>query len=113
MYAALKSEAIGGARQRNISSSEDETSIFTTTKNLLSPKEKLLAEKPLTTQKLIQVQDYLEAFGYASHGRSYFSTEGGRIGLGPLHTKRGDLVCIFYNGRTPYILRPKEGGATC
>jgi hypothetical protein len=20
------------------------------------------------------------------------------------------LVCIFYNGSTPYILRPKEGG---
>jgi hypothetical protein len=52
----------------------------------------------------------MEALEYACHGRSYFSTEGGRIGLGPLHTKQGDLVCIFYSGVTLYILRLKEGG---
>jgi hypothetical protein len=75
---------------------------------LLSPREQLLARQPRTSQQELQLLDWIEAWGYASHGRSFFTTEGGRIGIGPLHTRPGNLVCIFYNGGSPYILRPRD-----
>jgi hypothetical protein len=54
-----------------------------------------------------KVADYALAFGYACHGRSFFSTTGGRsVGLGPRYAKRGDMICIFHNGVTPFIVRP-------
>jgi hypothetical protein len=85
---------------------------FTTTEIPLSPTEQLLAVKPISEAQLLEAQDYSEAIGYASYGRSYFSTQGGRVGLGPLHTKPVDVICIFYNGYTPYIIRPRGEGDT-
>jgi hypothetical protein len=81
---------------------------LTTTEIPLSPTEQLLAMNPLTNAQLLEAQDMGEAFGYASNGRSFFSTHGGRVGLGLLHIKPGDVICIFYNGYTPYIIRPRE-----
>jgi hypothetical protein len=49
----------------------------------------------------------LEIIGKVCVGRSFFSTKGGRIGLGPPHTQPGDKICIFYNGHTPFIIRPR------
>jgi hypothetical protein len=43
----------------------------------------------------------------ARHGR-FFCTKEGRVGLGPLETKVGDKVCVFYHGFTPFIIRQKE-----
>jgi hypothetical protein len=48
---------------------------------------------------------YAEALDMAIRGRSYFSTAGGRTGIGPSDTRLGDLVCVLIGGPTPYILR--------
>lgn len=45
-------------------------------------------------------------------GRRFFATSGGQIGLGPAHTKPGDLICVFYGGDTPYILRKDPAADT-
>lgn len=74
----------------------------------LLPAERDLAVKPLSAAQQLQVQDYGAAFGYASHGRSFFSTENRRIGLGPQHADVGDEICIFYNGYTPFVFRPEN-----
>ena len=37
----------------------------------------------------------------------FFCTLDGRIGLGPISTLPGDRICIFYNGFTPFIIRPR------
>ncbi|KAF4632192.1 hypothetical protein G7Y89_g5939 [Cudoniella acicularis] len=37
----------------------------------------------------------------------FFSTVGGRVGLGPIGIQPGDQICILYNGLTPFILRPR------
>jgi hypothetical protein len=42
----------------------------------------------------------------ACSGRHYFSTEQGRLGLGPLEIKTGDIICVFYGTRTVFVLRP-------
>lgn len=89
-----------------------EISKLTTTHFQMSPEEQRLAMRPFTDQQLRQAQDYSQSFGYGSHGRSFLSTRGGRVGLGPLRTKPGDLICIFYNGCTPYIIRPIQEGQT-
>jgi hypothetical protein len=60
-----------------------------------------------TQQALIQ--DYLQAFGFAAHGRAFVRTEGGRIGLAPQHTQAGDKVVILWNAGSPYVLRPVGG----
>lgn len=40
-------------------------------------------------------------------GRSLFITRKGHVGLGPREMKPGDLVCLFFSARVPFILRPK------
>ncbi|KAE9382070.1 HET-domain-containing protein [Stipitochalara longipes BDJ] len=44
-------------------------------------------------------------------GRAFFTTSGGRIGLGPLDVKKGDVVCVFYSGNPLFIIRFKKSGA--
>ena len=79
----------------------------------MSDEERQLARQPPTHSQLREVQDFVQSLGYSAHGRSCFSTKGGRIGLGPPHTQRGDHVCIFYNGYTPFIIRPKGEARPC
>jgi hypothetical protein len=62
----------------------------------------------MTKQQLLEVQDYVEALSSATHERCFFTTRSGRIGLGPKHTEPGNVVCIFYNGYTPFTIRPRE-----
>jgi hypothetical protein len=48
----------------------------------------------------------------ACSGRDYFSTEGGRVGLGPPGTEKGDVVVVFYGSLVRFVLRarsPVEG----
>jgi hypothetical protein len=49
---------------------------------------------------------------HACGGRQYFSTEGGRTGLGPPEIMAGDTVCVIYDAQTLFLLRPmvKEDG---
>jgi hypothetical protein len=53
----------------------------------------------------LEMGDYVRALTYACQKRRFFSTKEGRIGLGPSSTRPGDLICILYNGVTPFILR--------
>ncbi|KAJ3480000.1 hypothetical protein NLG97_g8173 [Lecanicillium saksenae] len=40
------------------------------------------------------------------HSRRPFITSTGFVGLCPSHADVGDVVCIFYGGKTPYVIRP-------
>jgi hypothetical protein len=42
--------------------------------------------------------------------RGYIGTAGGRLGLAPIETKVGDLICILYGASTPYVVRPNGDG---
>ncbi|KAL5603905.1 hypothetical protein FOVSG1_006655 [Fusarium oxysporum f. sp. vasinfectum] len=41
--------------------------------------------------------------------QAFFITQSGYLGIGPPHTRSGDVVCIFSGGRVPFILRSTEG----
>ncbi|KAK0516001.1 hypothetical protein JMJ35_002035 [Cladonia borealis] len=43
--------------------------------------------------------------GNACEDRIFFSTKGGRIGVGPPETQPGDLICILYGAGPLYVLR--------
>jgi hypothetical protein len=60
----------------------------------------------------IRMNAYVEALDMAVRGRSYFSTDGRRTGIGPSNTRVGDLVCVLMSGPTPYILRPDDSDAS-
>ena len=42
---------------------------------------------------------------HTCEGRMFFSTKGGRIGIGPPETQPGDLICILYGAKPLYVLR--------
>ncbi|KAE9367374.1 HET-domain-containing protein [Stipitochalara longipes BDJ] len=52
---------------------------------------------------------FIDKIGF-SCSRAYFSTVGGRLGLGPRNMAVGDLVCIVYGAKVPYILRSRRTG---
>ncbi len=43
-------------------------------------------------------------------GRTCFVTETGLVGVGPAHTRAGDVVCVFLGGGVPFVLRRLDGG---
>lgn len=65
----------------------------------------------LTDAQAIAVEDYMQSAQAACSQRSFFSTRDGRIDLGPAHVKAGDLICVFYNAWTPFIIRPRLADA--
>ncbi|CZR70249.1 uncharacterized protein PAC_20150 [Phialocephala subalpina] len=52
---------------------------------------------------------------YIRHAKRYstlrrlITTSNKKIGLAPFMTEKGDKICLFYGGQTPFILRPKQG----
>jgi hypothetical protein len=42
----------------------------------------------------------------ACNGRKLFFTKNGRLGVGPMAMRSGDISCILVGARTPFILRP-------
>lgn len=52
---------------------------------------------------------YIDKVGF-SCSRAYFSTIGGRLGLGPRNMAGGDLVCVVHGAKVPYILRSRNAG---
>jgi hypothetical protein len=44
-------------------------------------------------------------------GRILFMTKGGLLGVGSVTIQRGDKVCVFFGGRSCYILRKHLDGA--
>ena len=53
---------------------------------------------------------FLRSVASAMRGRSFFTTDGGYIGLAPIATKPGDEVCILLGCQTPLVVRPCEEG---
>lgn len=62
----------------------------------------------MSTSQVTELQKYTRSVTAASRDRTFFSTNGGRIGLGPSATKQGDLVYMIRNTWTPFIIRPSE-----
>lgn len=55
------------------------------------------------------VQDsssYMANFQQVTTNRRFFVTENGRMGLAPLDSEPGDLVCLIVGSPVPFILRP-------
>ncbi|PSN71400.1 hypothetical protein BS50DRAFT_660516 [Corynespora cassiicola Philippines] len=42
--------------------------------------------------------------------QSFFTTKEGYMGTGPSYARKGDLICVFYNAKIPFILRPYKDG---
>ena len=55
---------------------------------------------------------YAQVMDDACQGRSYFSTKGGRIGIGPKGLECNDAICVFYGGGPVFILRFDQGKET-
>lgn len=51
------------------------------------------------------VKKYLSACIYCTHGRCFFTTKDGYIGLAPLGIKAGDIISVILGCRFPVILR--------
>ena len=52
---------------------------------------------------------YFSAMRSACQGRRFFSTRGGRVGLGPPQLQAGDTVCVFHSAGPLFTLRFVEG----
>ena len=59
----------------------------------------------LSSDQTSRVLKFAVAVHDACKSRRYFSTRGGRLGLGPGACSVGDLVCVFHDAAVPYILR--------
>ena len=46
------------------------------------------------------------SFANAGEFRRFFITKINSIGIGPQEMKAGDIVCVLFGGRTPFVLRP-------
>lgn len=44
---------------------------------------------------------------FSQYGR-FCITQKGRLGCTQAHAKPEDLICVFYGGNVPFLLRPKK-----
>ena len=49
--------------------------------------------------------------GLMNKGRRFCATVAGRLGLVPSSAAAGDIVCVLYGGRVPFLLRPRLEGS--
>ena len=61
-------------------------------------------------ERLLDFQQIHAVIGLMNNNRRFCSTTDGRIGLVPRSSAAGDLICVLYGGRVPYVLRPCEIG---
>jgi hypothetical protein len=57
-----------------------------------------------------QQMECLERTARNVNNQAFFTSQGGRIGLGPLAVQTGDLVCVLKGGDVPFVLRRVSGG---
>lgn len=50
-----------------------------------------------------------KAWAHFSHNGRFCLTEQGRLGSTQTDTQRGDIICIFYGGNVPFVVRPRGG----
>jgi hypothetical protein len=61
----------------------------------------------LSPSEVEAADDFHAAASDVCYGRAFFSTAGGRIGMGPSDVMKGD-VCVFYSGGPLYTIRFKD-----
>ena len=61
----------------------------------------------LTPAEMLGMLSFESSMNHAVQGRSFISTEQGRIGLVPSNARTGDMICVLFNVLTPLILRPR------
>ncbi|MCJ1244774.1 hypothetical protein MMC30_001974 [Trapelia coarctata] len=68
-------------------------------------------EEGMSQDEIDAHADFAMRLMAACYQRRFFATRDGRIGLGPLSVRPSDLVCVFHDADTPFILRssPDEG----
>ncbi|MCJ1383200.1 hypothetical protein MMC17_006313 [Xylographa soralifera] len=53
------------------------------------------------------------SFANAGEFRRFFITKKGSMGIGPQAMQSGDIICILFGGRTPFVLRPRPDSDHC
>ena len=56
-------------------------------------------------ERLVAFESFWMEMGGVCTGRSYFSTVGGRVGIGPPSVATGDLAVVIYGAGPTFILR--------
>jgi hypothetical protein len=64
---------------------------------------------PPPERQPIYNDSWQQIFRYCA-GRRYFSTEAGRLGLGPPDIMKGDCICVFYGSGPVHILHAVDKG---
>lgn len=60
---------------------------------------------------LFRVQARIQQLKYYMKYKSrFFATDKGYLGRGPVGMKEGDVVCLLFGGRVPFVLREDEDG---
>lgn len=67
-------------------------------------------ESTLATEEIEALEHFYRLLINACESRVFFSTKGGRIGVGPPETQPGDLICILYGAQPLYVLRREGNG---
>lgn len=71
------------------------------------PRVESLSNADENINKIVDWRQYEALIQRQCRNRSLFFTRKGYIGLGP-NVQPGDLVCIFFGGEVPFILRPRQ-----
>jgi len=77
-------------------------------KNFLQLRTTSTVDMAATGDSVVSMVNFASAVQHACRGRRYFNTEQGYIGIAPADTKPGDVVCIFFSGPTPFIIRQSQ-----
>ena len=67
-------------------------------------------ERTFSAGEIEALNHFYKRMAHACESRMFFSTKGGRIGIGPPETQPGDLVCILYGAQPLYVLRREGNG---
>jgi hypothetical protein len=65
-------------------------------------------DNSLVSPPMSLLSDFNEDVSRTCGGKSFYSTKGGRIGIGPREAQPGDFVCIPYQSTIPYIMRRND-----
>ena len=68
--------------------------------------------KDWVQERLSNFQQIHAVIGLMNKNRRFCATIGGRIGMVPRSAAAGDVLCVLYGGRVPFVLRPCEKGYT-
>jgi hypothetical protein len=52
--------------------------------------------------------EYWRRMRNRANDKVVFTTDSGYVGSGRWYLRSGDVVCIFYGGAVPFILRPED-----